>query len=99
MHKKKPNNQHSTKTSSQQTNRIRNPPRNDPFTRKKTQRKILENNQQKNQRTPKKRERPTRLLVPRPNTNPKQLATSLTSKAQFQTSAEQQKDLQKQPST
>jgi len=50
------------------------------------------------ERTPKKRERPTRLLVPRPNTNPKQLATSLTSKAQFQKSAEQQSDLQKQPS-
>jgi len=99
QHKRKPNNQHSTKISSQQTNRIRNPPRNDPFTRKKTQRKILENNQQKNQRTPKKRERPTRLLVPRSNTNPKQLATSLTSKAQFQKSAEQQSDLQKQPST
>ena len=61
--------------------------------------KILENNQQKNQRTPKKRERPTRPLVPRPNTNPKQLATSLTSKPQFQKSAEQQSDLQKQPST
>jgi len=96
QHKRKPNNQHLTKTSSQQTNRIRNPPRNDPFTRKKTQRKILENNQQKNQRTPKKRERPTRLLVPRPNTNPKQLATSLTSKAQFQTNAKQQTDPQKQ---
>ena len=32
---------------------------------------ILENNQQENQRTPKKRERPTRLLVPRSNNNPK----------------------------
>lgn len=75
QHKRKPNNQHSTKISSQQTNRIRNPTRNDPFTRKKTQQKILENNQQKNQRTPKKRERPTRLLGPRPKT--KQLATPM----------------------
>ncbi|MBA7493752.1 hypothetical protein ES702_04314 [subsurface metagenome] len=37
--------------------------------------KILENNQQKNQRTQKKRERPTRLLSPRPKT--KQLATPM----------------------
>jgi hypothetical protein len=46
----------------------------------------------------KKRERPTRLLVPRPNTNPKQPA-SLTLKAQSQRNAEQQSDPQKQPST
>ena len=49
-----------------------------------------------NQRTPKKRERPTRLLGPRPKTNPKQLVASLTSKAQSQTNAEQQTDPQKQ---
>lgn len=66
--KRKPNSQHTTKIPARKHNRIHHLPRSNPRHRKKTQRKILENHNQKIPRLQNQRKRPPNLLVRNPET-------------------------------